>query len=107
MDAPSACLYPWYNARGRVCGESTSAIALNNNCAEFAGDTYDGRQKDSACRKRITTTCAHSCARYSDHYLVEEAADGEEALHLLLTKDVDFIISDPMMPGDGWSGACI
>ncbi len=33
-----------------------------------------------------------------DHYNVEEAGNGEEALALLENKDVDFIISDLMMP---------
>lgn len=33
-----------------------------------------------------------------DHYSVEEAGNGEEALLLLEKKDVDFIISDLMMP---------
>ena len=34
----------------------------------------------------------------NDHYNVEEACNGEEALHLLEEKEVDFIISDLMMP---------
>lgn len=34
----------------------------------------------------------------SDHYNVEEAGNGEEALRLLEEKEVDFIISDLMMP---------
>lgn len=34
-----------------------------------------------------------------EHYHVVEAADGEEALHILSSNPVDFIISDLMMPG--------
>ena len=34
----------------------------------------------------------------SDHYNVSEAADGEEALKVLLSSDIDLIISDLMMP---------
>ena len=78
---------------------STSAIALNNDSAEFAGDTSDGRQKTVLVVEDNDDMRAFMRSVLSDHYLVEEAADGEEALHLLLTKDVDFIISDLMMPG--------
>lgn len=34
----------------------------------------------------------------SDYYAVAEAKDGEEALKILLDKEIDFIISDLMMP---------
>lgn len=34
----------------------------------------------------------------SDHYSVEEAANGEEAMKVLLSTDIDLIISDLMMP---------
>jgi signal transduction histidine kinase/ligand-binding sensor domain-containing protein/CheY-like chemotaxis protein/AraC-like DNA-binding protein len=33
-----------------------------------------------------------------DHYRVEQAADGEQALHLLSTRRVDLVISDLVMP---------
>lgn len=34
----------------------------------------------------------------SDYYYVEEAADGKEAMQVLLSSNIDFIISDLMMP---------
>ncbi len=100
------------NNRGAGCSfrvilpiaESTHNISDSGNEENYAAD-IDTAEEAAADRKlRILVVEDNADMRafmrsvLADNYSVAEAGDGEEALKILLSTDIDLIISDLMMP---------
>ncbi len=77
---------------------ASTASDISGEVAAVKEETAQGSRLTMLVVEDNADMRAFMCSLLSDHYNVEEAANGEEALKILLSRDIDFIISDLMMP---------